>query len=117
MKGVLAYVLPKVVKAIGGVAVGMFVFLVFKSVYEPLYDRFINQISAISSFNDYQNMLASGLSYNWCDWVLLANAVLPLSELMVAFPLYFAITTTFRVCRFVFRVLDTWMAGVLALVK
>lgn len=117
MKGVLAYVLPKVVKVVGGVAVGVFVFLAFKSVYEPLYSRLINHISEISLLNDVQNASASHLSYNWCDWILLANAVLPLDDLMMMFPLYFSITTTFRVCRFVFRVLDTWMAGVLALVK
>lgn len=118
MKGIIAYILPKVVKVIAGVAVGLFVFNAFKRVYEPVYTKLMGVVADLSG---YHIMAVSGmssvLSYSWCDWVLLVNAVLPINELFSTLAFFFPMCVTIYTCRFVFRVLDTWMAGVLSIVN
>ena len=51
MKGLFACVLPKLGKTVGGVVVGVFVFGVFKSVYEryfPVLESKLREFSAVS---------------------------------------------------------------------
>jgi len=115
--GVVAYVLPKVVKAFAGVVVGLFVFLTFKRIYEPIYVRLGEIEGTLLYYNAMQSAQASAVSYGWCEWFSLVNAVLPIDYLMNCFMLFLPTVVVIYTCRFVFRILDTWMSGVLALVK
>lgn len=118
MKGLFSYVLPKVVKTVGGVVVGLFVFGVFKSVYERYFPILQDSLSAFSSVSDIAmtpGITESALlSYRW---LAIFNFVMPLGETINALGLFVPTIVTVYVVKFVFRILDVWINGVLSVVK
>ena len=118
MKGLFSYVLPKVVKSVGGVVVGLFVFGVFKSVYERYFPELE---SSLSGFMSIRNMASNGgitepilHSFRWFD---VLNYVLPIPETLNTLALFIPAIVTVYVVKFVFRILDVWINGVLSVVK
>ncbi len=118
MKGLFSYVLPKVVKSVGGVVVGLFVFGVFKSVYERYFPELE---SSLSGFRSISNMASNeGItapilhSFRWFD---VLNYVLPIPETLNTLALFVPAVVTVYVVKFVFRILDVWINGVLSVVK
>ena len=118
MKGLFSYVLPKVVKSVGGVVVGLFVFGVFKSVYERYFPELQSSLSAFSSISNIA--MRPGItdtalqSFRWLDIV---NAVLPIGETLNCLAVFVPAIVTVYVVKFVFRILDVWINGVLSVVK
>ena len=118
MKGLFSYVLPKVVKAVGGVVVGLFVFGVFKSVYENYFPTLQASLTEFSVISDMAS--SSGISdtvLNSFRWFDLLNYVLPIPETLNTLALFVPAIVTVYVVKFVFRILDVWMNGVLSVVK
>lgn len=119
MKGLFAYVLPKVVKSVGGVVVGLFVFGVFKSVYERFYPKLEASLSGFSSISGMASsnvVLTDAVLQNF-RWFDVLNYILPISETINTLSLFVPAIVTVYVVKFVFRILDVWINGVLSIVK
>lgn len=119
MKGLFAYVLPKLVKTVGGVVAGLFVFTAFKLIYEKYFPILQASLTSFSSVADQafdgSTIAQMGLQdYRWFD---LLNYILPIPETINTLAYYVPAVVTVYVCKFVFRVLDVWMQGVLAITK
>lgn len=119
MKGLIAYVLPKVLKTIGGVAAGLFVFLAFKSVYEKYFPMLQASLTAFSSVADQalDGSTIAQMTLQDFRWFDLVNYVMPIPETINALAYFIPAIVTVYVCKFVFRILDVWMNGVLSIVK
>lgn len=118
MKGLLAYTLPKVLKVVGGVAVGVFVFTAFKTLYLKYFPMLQD------SLNSFQPVVSAGKSAYVGDDILLRfswfhflNFVLPIVETFNTLVVFVPTITTVYLVKFVFRIMDSWINGVIALVK
>lgn len=117
MKGLLTYVLPKVVKTIAGLAVGAFVFYHFVQIYEWIYP----QVEA--AIHDHYDAIRYGVEqgnnavteWSWVALIQICNLVLPIETAFYALSLYVPAAVAISLMRLVFKVLDIWMKGVLAL--
>lgn len=118
MSGVLAYVLPKVIKTVSGVASGVFVFMAFKSVYEKYFPMLQSKLVEFSSIaNLARDGVISDATLKSFPWFDLVNYVLPIPETINALAYFVPAIVTVYVVKFVFRILDVWINGVLSLVK
>ena len=118
MKGLFAYVLPKVVKSVGGVVVGLFVFGVFKVVYEKYFPFLQDSLTAFSSVSGSAfNGGISGATLQGFRWFDFLNYVLPITETLNTLAYFVPAIVTVYVVKFVFRILDVWINGVLSVVK
>lgn len=118
MSGVVAYVLPKVIKTVTGVAAGLFVFTAFKNVYEKYFPILQSKLTDFSIIAD--RAMEGGISdstLNSFRWFDLLNYVLPISETINALAYFVPAIVTVYVVKFVFRILDVWINGVLSVVK
>jgi len=118
MNGVLAYVLPKVIKTVTGVAAGVFVFMAFKNVYEKYFPMLQSKLTEFSSITNLA--MEGGISestLNSFSWFDLVNYVLPIPETINALAYFVPAVVTVYVVKFVFRILDVWINGVLSVVK
>ena len=118
MKGVLTYVLPKLIKTVGGVVVGVAVFTAFKHVYETYFP--VMQ-TALDSFAPVVNK-ASGapvLQYGFTSmpWFHVLNYCLPVVETINVFAIFVPTVVSVYLVKFVFSILDKWINGVSSLVK
>ncbi|MDD4414888.1 MAG: hypothetical protein PHR14_10180 [Oscillospiraceae bacterium] len=118
MSGVLAYVLPKVIKTVSGVAAGVFVFMAFKNVYEKYFPMLQSKLTEFSSISDVA--MSGGISQadlQSVRWFDVVNYVLPIPETINCLAYFVPAIVTVYVVKFVFRILDVWINGVLSLVK
>lgn len=118
MKGLFAYTLPKVLKVIGGVAVGIFVFTAFKALYSKYFPMLQD------SLNSFQPVVDAGMSAYVDDntllrfeWFHFLNFILPIVETFNTLAVFVPTVVTVYLVKFVFRIMDSWINGVTALVK
>jgi hypothetical protein len=118
MKGLLVYTLPKVLKVVGGVAVGIFVFTAFKALYLKYFPMLQD------SLNSFQPVVSAGMSSYVDDntllrfeWFHFLNFVLPIVETFNTLAIFVPTITTVYLVRFVFRIMDSWINGVISLVS
>ncbi len=118
MKGLFAYVLPKVLKVVGGVAVGVFVFTAFKTLYLKYFPMLQD------SLNSFQPVVAAGMnsgissrSFLRFEWFDFLNFLLPIVETFNTLAIFVPTITTVYLVKFVFRIMDVWINGVIALVS
>ncbi len=118
MKGLLAYVLPKVLKVVGGVAVGIFVFTAFKTLYLKYFPMLQD------SLNSFQPVVTAGMNpgigngtFSRFSWFGFLNFVLPIVETFNTLAVFVPTITTVYLVKFVFRIMDIWINGVTALVS
>ena len=118
MKGLVAYVMPKVLKVVGGVVVGVFVFTAFKGVYTKYFPMLQN------SLTDFDMVVSAGMQSGVSNetlagfmWFDVFNFFLPIVETFNVFAVFMPTITTVYLVRFVFRILDVWINGVTALVS
>lgn len=118
MKGLLAYTLPKVLKVVGGVAVGVFVFTAFKTLYLKYFPMLQD------SLNSFLPVVTAGTNPQYSNFVLsrvplfhLLNFILPIVETFNTLAVFVPTITTVYLVKFVFRIMDSWINGVIALVS
>lgn len=118
MKGLFAYVLPKVLKVVGGVAVGIFVFTAFKTLYAKYFPMLQD------SLNSFQPVVTAGMNSYVDDptllrfsWFGFLNFVLPIVETFNTLAVFVPTITTVYLVKFVFRIMDSWINGVTALIR
>jgi hypothetical protein len=119
MIGVFAYVMPKVVKTVGGVVAGRFVFSAFKLLYEKYFPILQAKLTAFSSVADQalDGSTIAQMTLQDFRWFDLLNYVLPIPETINTLAYFIPALVTVYVCKFVFRILNVWMNGVLSIVK
>jgi len=118
IKGILAYVLPKVVKLIAGLAVGVFVWMAFKRLFEKYFPLLQDSLTSfdpvVQNAVTDPNLYSSFMSVHWFDVI---NYVLPIVETFNVFAIFIPCVVTVYLVRGVFRLLDTWINGVTSLVS
>lgn len=119
MIGLFAYVMPKVVKTIGGVVAGWFVFMAFKVVYEKYFPILQAKLVAFSSVADqaFDGSTVAQMTLQDFRWFDLVNYVLPIPETINTLAYFIPALVTVYVCKFVFRIFNFWINGVLSIVK
>lgn len=113
IRGMLVYSIPKMIKVVLGVAVGVAAYLIFKNVFDYLYNSFNGKIlHSVDMIKGRVGTSASQVSWSWAEWVSFLNWVLPLRECMQIFTLYCPAFITIHFCKVLFRFLDTFLLGI-----
>lgn len=119
MIGLFAYVMPKVVKTVGGIVAGRFVFSAFKMLYEKYFPILQAKLTAFSAVSDqaFDGGTIAQMTLQDFRWFDLVNYILPIPETINTLAYFIPALVTVYVVKFVFRVLNFWINGVLSLVK